>query len=331
MATGLKTMLLLGVGQVLTVSLAVAQEKIILSRRDISVEDAFREIERLTRFSIAYNVDKLDTRRALHLTKDVFPLPELLTRLLEGTGHTYAINGKYIVILPAKKVTPGNERRQEASARPAVVDPVENRDTALLARIDPVALKGEDLYLSPAAGEVKLSRLRGAPDAFRDVLIKTNVLSDVLFFAPNLEIEARIGQRASVALSASLHAGGGGENQRLAYWTVKPEIRFWYGQAGRHFMGVHVFYGRYDIHGHSLPLLLMESDYQYRGDVVGAGISYGYRWLLTPSWGLEFDVGIGAAYMNHRYGDRATGGARARDRHFYFGPTALGVKWVYKI
>jgi hypothetical protein len=297
-----------------------------LSRRDISVEDTFREIERLTHFSIAYNVDKLNVRRTLHLKKTSFSLPELLTRLLDGTGHTYAINGKYIVILPAKK-TPVVERRQASSALPAA--PVRNRDTALLARIEPVTLEGEDLYLSPGMEEVKLSRLRGAPDAFRDVLIKTNVLSGALFFAPNLEVEARVGQRASVALSASLHVGGV-QSKKLAYWTVKPEFRFWYNQAGNHFSGVHVFYGRYDIHGHSLPMLLMERDYQYRGDVVGVGISYGYRWLLTPSWGLEFDVGIGTALMNHRYGDR-DGGAKERDRHFYFGPTALGVKWVYKI
>jgi hypothetical protein len=160
------------------------------------------------------------------------------------------------------------------------------------------------------------------------VLLKTDLLRDALFLAPNLEVETRLKPRVSVALSVSLKMNRGDSQRGLEHWSVKPEIRFWHERAGS-FWGAFLLYWDYDIRGYSL--MVFEKAYRYRGYAYGAGISCGHTWSVTPSWGLEFNLGLGAALVQYRYGERENTTMYRVDRHFYFGPTSLGLKWVLKI
>jgi hypothetical protein len=307
---------------------ALPRDRVVLPGRDVSVEEAFREIERWTRFSIAYNVDKLDVHRRILLEKTVFFLPELLDRLLDGTGNAYAVSGKHVVILPAKGEPPP---RRPTNAVPVAIAPPKGRDRdSLPPGVEPLGMSVEDLRLTPGVVGARFTGTRNAPDAPRGLLMKVNASGDALFLAPGVEVERGVNGRLSVAIAASLKTGGGG-TRSLGGWTVRPELRFRRGELAGHFVGIHLIFRQYDVRGRSILLLGMESVYRYRGTAVGAGVSYGYNWSLTPSWGVEFDLGIGAALMTYRHGGRDDGVPRERGRHFYFGPTALGVKWVYKL
>jgi hypothetical protein len=316
----------MGVG-LLLVSAATAQEKIVLSKQNISVEEVFREIEQVMNLSFAYNADKLDASRKLNLEKRDYVLTELLERVLEETGHTFSIEGRHVLILPARKVPEKKEEKKPPAAKVP-----ESRDTTLRAGIAPVTVATE--FLSTRNERVRMeSRSRSTrrheiPEWYRGVLLKTNLLHDVLLLAPNLVGETRLGPHISLALSVSLKADGGDGKRSLEHWIVKPEIRFWHERTGS-FWGAYLLYWDYDIRGYSLVFL--EKAYRYRGHALGAGISYGYTWIVTPSWGLEFNLGLGAAWMQYRYGRRERVVMYNADRHFYFGPTSLGLKWVYKI
>ncbi|WP_418447357.1 DUF3575 domain-containing protein, partial [Barnesiella intestinihominis] len=36
--------------------------------------------------------------------------------------------------------------------------------------------------------------------------------------------------------------------------------------------------------------------YRYQGNTYGAGLSYGYQWILTPRWSIEGSIGVGYKY-----------------------------------
>ena len=70
----------------------------------------------------------------------------------------------------------------------------------------------------------------------------------------------------------------------------------------------------------------------YEGWFIGAGISYGYHWVLSSRFSMEFTIGVGYAYLNYEktrctdckqvIGDEVT---------HYFGPTRAGISLVYML
>jgi hypothetical protein len=156
-------------------------------------------------------------------------------------------------------------------------------------------------------------------------MVKTNLLHAAAL-APNLEVEAWTGKRTSVTLSGSWKAAREGRGG----WIASTGVRFWSRYQAGHFTGIHAFAGQYDVAGLSSVLLAFHRASRYAGHVVGTGISYGYAWWPHPSWGMEFNAGIGAAFTRYRHG-KGVSTPRASDKHFYFGPTSLGVKLVYRI
>ena len=70
----------------------------------------------------------------------------------------------------------------------------------------------------------------------------------------------------------------------------------------------------------------------FEGWFVGAGVSYGYHWILAPRFSMEFTIGVGFAYLNYektRCTDcKVTIG---EDTDWYIGPTRLGIGLVWMI
>jgi len=71
---------------------------------------------------------------------------------------------------------------------------------------------------------------------------------------------------------------------------------------------------------------------RYQGHLYGAGLSYGYQWLIGKRWNLEATVGLGYARLWDRKYPIAECGEviRTRSRN-YFGPTKIGLALIFII
>ena len=87
------------------VSAAVmAQEgKVTVTGRDISYKQVFEQIEAQSKYTIAYNVTRFNAERKISVNLKNKPIKEVLTSVLKGTGFTYKVNDKHIVITPEVK------------------------------------------------------------------------------------------------------------------------------------------------------------------------------------------------------------------------------------
>lgn len=80
-----------------------AQEKQITIQKDnISLKDAFAEIERQTNYSIAYKKSDTDEKQKINLSLKEVSLEKALEEILKDTELTYKINGYHIILIPKK-------------------------------------------------------------------------------------------------------------------------------------------------------------------------------------------------------------------------------------
>lgn len=75
--------------------------KITIKRTNITLREAFTEVERQSKMSINYNQSQLGNRR-ISLNLNNQSLEKTLQTILKGTGYTYKINKSYILILQDK-------------------------------------------------------------------------------------------------------------------------------------------------------------------------------------------------------------------------------------
>lgn len=117
--------------------------------------------------------------------------------------------------------------------------------------------------------------------------LKTNAL-DYVVLEPNLAFEARLSRTISVQLGVGacpINKSIG--NVRLTNFKIEPEIRYWFNRPmARHFIALSL--GAYDYS-------LRWKDTKFKGDAVGAGLSYGYALVLNKHWNMEAEVGVGLA------------------------------------
>lgn len=84
----------------------MAQEKRIrIQKKNISLKEAFNEIEMQTNYSIAYKKSETDEKRKINLLLKDVSLQEALKEILKDTGLTYKINGYHIILFLKKEKT----------------------------------------------------------------------------------------------------------------------------------------------------------------------------------------------------------------------------------
>lgn len=110
--------------------------------------------------------------------------------------------------------------------------------------------------------------------------------------------------------------------KKLRLWLAQPEVRYWFCEKFEgHFVGAHV---------HGAQYYLVNDRRRFDGYLVGGGISYGYDWILSPHWNLELTAGAGYARLWYEESERLPCVKCTRTRYRnYFGPTRLGVNFVY--
>ena len=179
-----------------------------------------------------------------------------------------------------------------------------------------------------------LSALSTAGLRAQEVAVKTNVLADALT-SPNIGVEVKLSERFSVGADFHYNPIPWGEGIRWKHWMLRPELRYWTCQPfGGHFFGVHLMYGVYNIGNIKLPLGIFKSarSSRYEGEFMGAGLSYGYHFILSPRWSIETSIGVGFLHNRHeRYrcfhcGEKTGSGSRN-----FIAPTRAAVSLVYVI
>lgn len=81
-------------------------QRISISGNNNTVLQIFEEIEKQTGLSIAYNQTKLDVNKKIRQNFNNKVLSSVMTEVLKGSGFSYRIEGKHIIIVSEKKAQP---------------------------------------------------------------------------------------------------------------------------------------------------------------------------------------------------------------------------------
>jgi len=151
-------------------------------------------------------------------------------------------------------------------------------------------------------------------------------------------VEFTLSPKWTLELGGSLSAWdtwGGGS---LRHAILQPEVRYWVcDRFSRHFFALHAIGGICDVGGVNFPSVNLTDgmnsssmkDYRYKGWAAGAGLGWGYDFVLGTHWNLETEIAIGYAFLNY---DRRTldGDVLEKEvKRHYVGPTKIALNLVY--
>lgn len=155
--------------------------------------------------------------------------------------------------------------------------------------------------------------------------VRTNIPVWGFYGTINAGLEAGFARKWSVSVDGAYNPFTWGDKKKTELLAVQGELRFWprYKFAG-HFIGLHGHYGQYD---------WGLKKYRYKGNLYGAGVSYGYSYLLSARWCLEGNLGFGYTRLQHEYRYD-----RLDDRSYFppnpkncWGITRIGISIIYLI
>ena len=163
-----------------------------------------------------------------------------------------------------------------------------------------------------------------------DVALKTNLLYDATL-SPDLGVEVGLAPRWTIDISGNLN-GWTVNDRSWRHWLVQPELRYWLCERfNGHFFAAHLFGGEYNFRNIRFPFKTFADTKEgrhYEGWFIGAGIAYGYQWVISRHWSVEGEVGLGYAYSPYRlYGNCAR--CLKKGHRNYVGPTKLAVSVIY--
>lgn len=194
--------------------------------------------------------------------------------------------------------------------------------------------------------------------ASRGQVVKSNLVYDATLTG-SLGFEFRSGGRTSVDLPLSYNCFSFSGNRKWKHVLVQPGFRYWFLEGfGGFFAGVHGHWGYYNFG--RVPASVYMRERHFEGSLVGGGLSVGYRFDFgrggrrhsqgtyshgdgelsavsyrshasrTAGWGLEFEFGVGYAYLDYKmYECGYCGDYLGIRRQSYFGPTKVAVNLLY--
>ncbi len=165
------------------------------------------------------------------------------------------------------------------------------------------------------------------------VAIKTDVVSN-LCHVPNLNAEFVVSNH--ISLNATVQYAYHSFGTNLRSFSLMPEVRYWYG--GRPmtnlFVGLSGVIGSYQNPSDDYRM----DEKSYRGQVMGAGLTFGYVWGLGHSkrWLMEVHGGLGLYYYDQksRYeseyqNGQFVGNAPHKESGLSLLPYKLGISFAY--
>ncbi len=169
------------------------------------------------------------------------------------------------------------------------------------------------------------------------VAVKTNLLADG-FFNPNLGVEVGLAPKWTMDITGQFNAWTLSHDRRWKHVLLQPEARYWFcDRFSGHFLGMHAHGGVYNIGGFDGKVSMFGTDARklkdtrYEGWFVGAGVGYGYSWILGRHWNFEAEIGFGYSYTRYdRFKCENCGRRLERNKpHHYVGPTKAALNLVY--
>lgn len=175
--------------------------------------------------------------------------------------------------------------------------------------------------------------------------VKTNALY-LATSTPNIGLEYAFSDRFSLELEGGYNPWtlDSDRNMKAKHFLVSPEVRYWFCEAfNGHFIGINANYTLFNLSGVDVPAVFFPSarsamvleDLKNRrseGWAAGAGLTYGCVWPIARRWNLECTVGLGYWYTDYdKFESRKCGLFQEHVSHGAFGPTALGISFIYLI
>lgn len=176
-----------------------------------------------------------------------------------------------------------------------------------------------------------------SPALAQKVAVKSNLLYDATSTI-NLGAEFGLSPKWTLDVSANYNPWTYSNNKKWKHWLVQPEARYWFcNKMMGHFVGFHAIGGAYNIGNVNADFKFLGTDfsklkdYRYEGWFAGAGVAYGYSWVLSKHWNFEAELGVGYTYSkSDKFECTSCGEKLESDKtHHYVGPTKAALNLVY--
>ena len=172
-----------------------------------------------------------------------------------------------------------------------------------------------------------------APKAEAQVALKTNLLHAAAMATPNLSLEAALAPKWTLDATGALNLWTFPGNRKAIHWLAQPEARYWFCDVfDGHFVGLHLHGGQFNAGNIDFPLgrLKVLKDARYEGYFYGAGLSYGYQWVLSRHWNFEASLGAGYARIHYeKFPCASCGNMLGKGVYNYWGITRATLSLVY--
>lgn len=180
---------------------------------------------------------------------------------------------------------------------------------------------------------------------YGQVALKTNVAMDAIAL-PNVGAEVGLAKKWSLDVPVyyapwKSYLWKKDDSKFMKLFMVQPEIRYWLcDKFNGHFFGIHGMGGAYHTAGLDNPPLWINSPLdelsadgkplRHKGEFWGAGISYGYQYIIGRHWSIEGTIGIGYVRVtDKRWECVDCGDYDGKKMHNYFGPTRAALNLIY--
>ena len=247
------------------------------------------------------------------------------------TTKNHADKGNFVTV---RIVIPTGPSEAELEARPkAEAERLEAEKRAGQERLAEEQRKAEEARLAAEKAEAEKAAQQ---NTLADTPSETKITNDyhlslranLLRWAtltPDLGLEWRICPSWGIAVNGSWTSWTWSDkDRRYALWEVAPEVRYYMGEKKAWYLGAMFKAGQFNYK-------LSETGKQ--GDLMGGGITAGYRLRLNKALDLDFNLGLG--YLNADYekyevidGVRVRRGNETKD---WWGPINAGVTLVWKL
>ena len=170
----------------------------------------------------------------------------------------------------------------------------------------------------------------------QDFAVKTNLVYDATSTA-NLGFEFRLAPKWTLDISGNLNSWSKNDRTKWKHWMAQPEARYWFcDRFSRHFLGMHLIGGAFNFGGINNSISFLGTDFsvlkdhRYQGYAYGAGVAYGYAFMLGKYLNLELEAGFGYVCLDCDVFECGGCGLNTGSFiHHYVGPTKAAVNLVF--
>lgn len=223
--------------------------------------------------------------------------------------------------IAAEEKTKAEREAKERAERERIAAEQAAREKAEAERLAAEQAEKERLTTEEQARLQAEQEAKAAPYHFS---VRANLLRWATL-TPDLGVEWRINRHVSILVNGSWTSWAwNGNERRYALWEVNPEVRYYIGKEKRGYVGAMYKVGAFNY---------MFSETGRQGDLMGGGITGGYRLKLNRALSLDFSLGVGCVHADYeKY--TVIDGVRVRDgkeTKNWWGPTQAGVTLVWTI